>query len=123
MPRYIDSYVHKNVIGVLIELSCREVTNTRTEDLRHLANDLAKQIVATTPMANDDAAATADVDEFTRRRLKKNARISFAVSALLEQPFFKDPRQTVAQVIREVSEKLGDEIRVVRFARFQADKH
>jgi elongation factor Ts len=89
----IHSYIHGNRrIGVLVELQCETDFVARNKDFQSLANDLAMQIAAANP---------ADPP------------------ALLAQPFVKDETQTVGEVVKAVIAKLGENIQVKRFIRYE----
>lgn len=102
----VESYVHGGGrIGVLVEVGCESDFVARTPDFRELSHDLAMQIAACAPEAifPDEVAAGNDGDG----------------ACLLLQPFIKDPQRTVEDVICEVIARVGENIRVNRFARFE----
>ncbi len=89
----IDSYIHSNQkIGVLLELGCETDFVARNECFKALAHDLCLHILATSP---------ADCEE------------------LLGQPFVKKPEQTVQNLIHEAIGKLGENIKIGNFIRFE----
>jgi len=92
--RFIESYVHNNGIGVLVELGISDSVAVRSEAFGRLAKDLALQIAAMAP---------ASVEE------------------LLEHPFVKDPGITVSQQITRTADELREKIGVLRFVRWVAD--
>jgi elongation factor Ts len=100
----IESYVHGGGrIGVLVEVDCETDFVARTPDFRELAHDLAMQIAACAPEAiSPDETSDGNDDAY-----------------LLLQPFIKDPQKTVQDVICEVIARVGENIRVRRFARFE----
>ncbi|MBI4058485.1 translation elongation factor Ts [Candidatus Gottesmanbacteria bacterium] len=88
----VESYVHAGgKIGVLVEVNCETDFVARTEDFRKLAHELAMQVSAMNP---------------------KN------VEELLKQPYIRDPKVTVKDLVKEATYKLGENIRVTRFSRF-----
>ena len=110
--RFIESYVHGNKIGVLVELETVDDFATRTDEFRDLARDIAIQIAASDPTSIDgqgldDAASNLD-------------RTGSAENTLISQPFVKEPDRTVADRIKDVEDQLCVRIRVVRFVRFAA---
>ena len=131
----IEAYVHSSRIGVLVEVNCETDFVTRTEDFKSLAHDIAMHIAASAPefvSVEDVPAEERDrvTTEFTEKvkaegkpenmvpqivegMLKKH----FAEKALLEQPFIKNPDQTVGQYVKEHVAKLGENIVVRRFSR------
>ena len=133
----IGSYVHTNgKIGVLVEVQCETDFVSRNEAFQQLARDLAMHIAAANPLAIDETGIAADVvdreravyleqvknegkpanihDKIVEGKLKK----FFAENTLLQQPFVKNPDQTIQQLITEVSGKTGENIVVRRFARY-----
>ncbi len=92
--RYIESYVHKNRVGVLLELEAEADSAGQSDEFHQLAKDLVLQV----------AAGKAK-----------------SPSELLEQRFVKDQEQRVSHRVYVVSTKLNTPIRITRFARYDAD--
>lgn len=88
----LESYIHNNRIGVLLELRAETDFAVRSDALRMLARELAMQIAAL------DAAS---------------------VAALLEQPYIKDESLMVAQLIKNTIAQVGENIQVERFCRYE----
>jgi elongation factor Ts len=131
----IGSYVHDGRIGVLVEVNCETDFVAKTDEFKELAKDLSLHIAASAPefVSTDDVPADAKAKaetEFTEKAkaegkpdnmvgqivqgmLKKH----FAEKALLDQPFVKNPDQTVGDVVKEANAKLGENIVVRRFSR------
>jgi elongation factor Ts len=131
----VDAYVHSGRIGVLVEINCETDFVTRTDDFKALAHDVAMHIAASAPefVSIDEVPAEARAKaeaEFTEKvqnegkpenmvpqivagMLKKH----FAEKCLLDQPFIKNPDQTVGQYLKENIAKLGENIVVRRFNR------
>ena len=102
----IEAYVHTGGrIGALIEVNCETDFVARTEEFKQLAHDLAMQVTATAPrfIYADEAPEGEDPTE----------------DCLLVQPFIKEPGKRVQDIIAEAKAKLGENIRVRRFARFE----
>ena len=115
----VEPYIHGGGrIASLVEVNCETDFVARTPDFRELAHDLAMQVAATSPTyvslddVPDDAWATLE-SEFGSREQAATAVV------LLEQPFIKDPKRTIRDVVREQIAKLGENIVVRRFARFE----
>lgn len=90
----VASYIHSNgTLGAIIELRSETDFVAKNQDFRDFAGELAMQVAATGP---------ATVEE------------------LLEQPFIKEPNQTVGDLVRSNTQKFGERIEVGRFARFDA---
>jgi elongation factor Ts len=115
----VEPYIHAGGrIGAIVELNCETDFVARTDDFRALAHDLAMQVAATSPryVSEDDIPqgdSAALEDEFGDRK-----RALEAVS-LLDQPFIKDPKVSVRDLVKQQIGKLGENIVVRRFARFE----
>ncbi len=134
----VYSYIHTNKkVGALVQLACETDFVAKNEVFLELANDIAMQIVATNPKAINpediDDAFIQKEKEIWREQLKtegkpedkiemilvnkeKSARDEFALS---KQPFVKDNERTVEALVKEYISKLGENIKIVRFARFE----
>lgn len=89
----IDSYIHQNGrVGVLLEISCETDFVARTEDFKKLSREVAMQVAAMQPK---------DVD------------------VLLKQEYIRDPSKTIEVLVKETIAKLGENITVKRFERFE----
>jgi len=102
----IEAYVHTGGrLGALVEVNCETDFVARTEEFKRLAHDLAMQVAATAPrfISADEAPEGEDPTE----------------DCLLVQPFIKEPEKRVQDIIAEAKAKLGENIRVRRFARFE----
>ena len=103
----IDAYIHAGGrIGSMVELNCESDFVARTDDFRTLAHDLAMQVAATSPRYVRPEDAPADVE-------------NKAEVCLLLQPFIKDPSRTIQDLVKEHIAKLGENIVVRRFVRFE----
>jgi elongation factor Ts len=104
----IETYVHHTKhIGALVELNCETDFVARTAEFKELAHDLAMQIAATSP-------------RFIRsEEIPPDAEPEPQSVCLLSQPFIKDPTRTVQEIIAETIAKVGENIKVRRFARFE----
>jgi elongation factor Ts len=97
----IDSYIHSTgTVGVLLEIACETDFVAKNEEFKALAHDIAMHICAMAPTSinNEDAAGEE--------------------TALMKQPFIKDPAQTIEQKINSFIQKTGENTRVMRFARY-----
>lgn len=89
----VETYVHNDKrLGAILELGCETDFVARTEDFKKLAHDLCLQVVAARPESVDQ---------------------------LLDQEFIKDTSKTVKDVITEAIAKLGENIVVRRFERYE----
>ncbi len=89
----IDSYIHSNgKIGVLVELRCETDFVARTDDFKHLAHEIALQVAAMNP---------------------KN------VPDLLKSASIRDPKVTVADLVKQAIAKVGENIAIAKFTRME----
>ena len=105
----VDSYIHAGGrIGVLVELNCETDFVANTEDFRGLARNIAMQVAAMNPLviAPDD-------------RVHHEVEGSDEEVCLLSQPFIKDPKLTIGDLVKETIAKTGENVRVRRFVRFE----
>jgi elongation factor Ts len=134
----VGSYIHGGgKIGVLVEVNCETDFVARTEPFQELIRDIAMHIAAAEPRAVRREEVTQDLLDrekaiFTEMALAsgKPANVVekivagkmekyFSEFVLLEQPFVKNPDQTVAQLIAERVGKIGENIQVRRFVRYK----
>ncbi|HEX5441795.1 MAG TPA: hypothetical protein VFW76_12975, partial [Ktedonobacterales bacterium] len=132
----IESYIHHGGnLGVLLELNCSTDFVARSEAFRTLARELALQIAGTNPQY----VAMSDIPESVmaeaREKLMNDAEVQkrpehlreqivegklkkqFTDQVLLEQPWVKDDKITVAKLVDDVIRKTGENVVVRRFAR------
>ena len=131
-------YIHPgDKLGVLLEINCETDFVANTEDFKELSKDIAMHIAASNPMSvnreeipNDILIREKDIyadqarqsgkpediiEKMTEGRLNK----FYQENVLMEQTFVKDPDKTVSDLITETVAKLGENILVSRFSRFQ----
>ena|SRR3712207_5195278 len=115
----IDTYIHAGGrIAAMVELNCETDFVARTDDFRSLAHEIAMQVAATNPAwvntedVPEDALATG-VKEFGDEKRFHEATV------LLAQPFIKDSRRTVGELVQGAIGKLGENIVVRRAVRFE----
>jgi elongation factor Ts len=115
----IEPYIHGGGrIGALVEVNCETDFVARTPDFRALAHDLAMQVAATSPRyVSGEEIAESDWPELEREFGGQEQAAAAVV--LLDQPFIKDPKRTIRDVVREQIAKLGENIVVRRFSRFE----
>lgn len=105
----IQSYIHSNgLMGALVQLASETDFVSNNPEFRTLANDIAMQVVATSPAylkADEATAAGASAEE-----------------ALLSQPFIKNGDITVQGLIDGAIQKFGEKVELVRFVRFEIGK-
>src|SRR5712692_9086018 len=92
----VGTYVHGGRIGVLVEVNCETDFVARTDAFRTLAHDVALQVASMNPQYVDES----EIPEGTEG--------SKAGLALLSQPFIRDPKRTIAELVTEVSRTTGE---------------
>jgi elongation factor Ts len=134
----IMSYIHPpGRIGVLVELNCETDFVARTDDFKTLAREIAMHIASAAPLAVDKDGVPADAVERERRIAEEQVRASgkpdhlvakivegkleafYKQVALLSQPWIREDKKTIGDLIKEASSKLGENLQVRRFVRFQ----
>jgi elongation factor Ts len=134
----IGSYVHFNgKVAVMVELNCETDFVARTDDFQGLAKDVALHVASMRPMAVTKEDMPQDLVEAEREVFRGQAAESgkpeqvwdkivegrlrkfYEENVLLEQPFVKEDKKTVGDVVKEASGKLGENIVVKRFVRFE----
>ena len=133
----ISSYIHMDKLGVLVEVNCETDFVARTEDFKNLVKDIAMQVAASNPLyvSRDDVPAeiiekereiyraqvTNKPPQVVEKIVEGKLEKFYSDMCLLDQIFIKDPEQTlkISNLITEKVAKLGENIVVRRFARFQ----
>ncbi len=134
----VDSYVHSNKkVGVLIELNCETDFVAKSDDFKNLAHELCLQIAGMKPLflAKEDipekfldgerriyeeqvknsGKPKKITDQIVEGKLEKyKEQVS-----LLSQPWVKDQSRTVGELLEEYIAKLGENISIKRFARYE----
>lgn len=132
------SYIHPGAkLGVLLELNCETDFVAKTEDFTNLGNDIAMHIAATDPLAvsvedisieivekekeiySDQAKKTNKPAEIIEKMVEGRLKKFYKENVLIEQDFVKDPNKTIKDIITDTVGKLGENIVVSRFKRFQ----
>ncbi|MEK7822201.1 MAG: elongation factor Ts, partial [Planctomycetota bacterium] len=132
----IGSYIHFNgKVGVLLELNCESDFVARNEVVEQLMKDLCMQVAAASPLAvsREDVpqeeverqkevfkkVATDKPPQIQEKIIQGKLESFYKEKCLLDQPFIKDDTQTIKDVINICVAKVGENIRVRRFARFE----
>ncbi len=113
----IEAYIHTgSKIGVLLEVNCETDFVARNEDFTRLTKDLALQIAAADPRY----VGPQDVPQDEMKDLDdKGKKEYFKSNVFLYQPFIRDEKITVQDLVTQAIAKLGENIVVRRFARFK----
>jgi elongation factor Ts len=134
----VVSYIHHNAqVGVLLELNCETDFVARNEAFQTLAREIALHIASADPVgvraediapeviererriAEEQVAAEGKPEQVRAKIVEGKIKKFIAERTLLEQPFIRDDKVTVGDMIKEASGKLGEAVSVRRFARFQ----
>lgn len=105
-------------LGALVEVNCETDFVARTDDFRELAHDLAMQVAATSPVYVSAEEVLPEAWVELEREYGDRDKAAAAV-VLLDQPFIKDAKLTIRDIVRDRIAKLGENIVVRRFARFE----
>lgn len=104
----VEAYIHAGGrLGALVEVDCETDFVARTAEMKELAHALAMQVAA--------MPSTSYVD---RSEMPEDETRSPEEICLVDQSYIRDPSRTVADVIQEMAAKVGENVRVRRFARF-----
>lgn len=133
----VESYIHAGGrVGALVEVNCETDFVARTETFKELAHHIAMQVAAANPLylrAEDvPGSELAHEREVYRELLRKEGKPEemiekiaesklqkyFSEVCLYNQPFIKDDKKTVEQVVKEAVATVGENIQVKRFCRF-----
>ena len=134
----IGSYIHSTgKIGVMVEIKCETDFVARTEAFQEFAKNIAMQIAAAAPLALDakslDPALVEREREVYRRKAGEEGKPAAIVEkiaegavqkyykevCLLEQPFIKDDKKTVQDLLNETIAAIGENMVIGRFVRMQ----
>ena len=134
----IGSYIHMGgKIGVLVEVNCETDFVARTEAFQSLVKEVAMHIAAADPkwVRREDVSPEAIEKEKSiyRAQMENSGKPAnvldkiiegklgsfYSQFVLLDQPFVRDDKMTVAQLIAEATAKTGENITIGRFARFR----
>lgn len=131
----VGTYNHDNRIGVVVELNCETDFVARNEIFQALLKDIAMHVAASNPVYVSAEDIPADVREAKKQELLASDSLAgkpeemkdkivegqlgkyFAELCLLEQPFIKEPDQTVGAYVKDHIARLGENIVVRRFSR------
>ena len=134
----VVSYIHHNQqVGVLLELNSETDFVARNEAFGQLARDIALHVASADPLgvnpedvpaellererriAEEQVAAEGKPEQIRAKIVEGKLKKFVAERTLLEQPYVRNDKITVGELIKEASARLGEAISVRRFARFQ----
>jgi elongation factor Ts len=104
----VEAYIHTGGrIGAIVELNCETDFVARTDEFKKLAHELAMQVAACEPQC------------ISPEEIPKEADAEAQSACLLLQPYIRDPNKTIQDLINDTIAKLGENIKIARFARFE----
>jgi elongation factor Ts len=134
----IETYIHAGgKLGVMVELNCETDFVAKTDDFREFARDVAMHIAAANPVSLTREDVPSEIVERERQIYVQQALDSgkpanivekmvtgkidrfLAEVCLLEQQFVKNPEKTIQDMLTELVGKMGENVSIRRFARFQ----
>lgn len=131
----VGSYIHHNgLVGVLVEVNCETDFVARGDDFQAFVKDLGQHIAAANPLYLKPEEVPAEVLDKEREIIKAQIKGKpdnivdkivegklnkyYQETCLLQQAFVKDDSKTIDQLLRELIGKLGENMKIRRFARF-----
>lgn len=133
----VEAYVHGERIGVVVEVNCETDFVARTDDFKSFAHDVALHIAASSPryISKDDVteADLAKEEELIRAELKEEGKPDDMIDkivdgklkkfyeevCLLQQPYVKNPDQSVEEYLKEMIAKLGENMVIRQMSRIE----
>jgi elongation factor Ts len=132
----VESYIHLGgKVGVLIEVNCETDFVAKTDDFKGFCRDLCLQIAAASPIVVNresvdpelvakekeiaEAQAAGKPPPAVQKIVEGKLDKFYSTICLLDQPFVKNPDQTIQELLTAMIHKLGENIIVNRFVRFQ----
>ncbi|MFC1807375.1 translation elongation factor Ts [Candidatus Omnitrophota bacterium] len=132
----VASYIHlNNKVGVLIEVNCETDFVARNEEFKNFVKDLTMQVAASSPIFLHKEEVTEEIIQKEKdiiRELNKNkppqaldkiveGKINsyYQDNCLMEQPFVKDPKVFIKDLLNDIISKTGENIIIKRFVRYQ----
>lgn len=135
----VEAYVHSaggvSKRGALVELNCESDFVAKTDDFRNLAREIAMHVVGASPqyvrredvpleVVEREKAVYRDQvagkpEAIVEKILAGKLDAFYAKVCLLEQPWIREDKKTVGQLVAEAVARLGENVNVARFARFE----
>jgi elongation factor Ts len=134
----VEAYIHAGAkLGVLVEVNCETDFVARTNEFQTFCHDVAMQIAAANPKWVSRADVPEDIldeqknairaemageskpEHVMDRIIEGKLRKFYEENCLLDQQFIRDEDKTIQQLLTETIAKLGENILIARFARFQ----
>ena len=133
----VESYIHNNRIGVLIEVNTETDFVAKNEDFREFVRDMAMQVAAVNPkyvtrdevpqeeldhersVLKEQALNEGKPEHIVEKMVEGRLEKFYKEIVLLDQPFIKDGDKTVNELLTELIAKIGEKISIRRFCRYE----
>ena len=133
----VEAYIHGGRIGVLVEVNSETDFVAKTDEFKDFVKDIAMQIAASSPkyVSRDEVPeeiVNHEKEVLTQQAMNEGKPQNIAEKmvegriekfykeiVLLEQPFIKDPDKTIETLLKEKIAKIGENIKIRRFVRFE----
>jgi len=114
----IETYIHQgSKLGVMVEINCETDFVAQTDDFKRFSKDVAMHIAAVNPKYVKREDVPADIV-----KEQKDPEPFYKEVCLLEQPFVRDPSQTIQANIHSLISKTGENIFISRFVRYKINE-
>jgi elongation factor Ts len=115
----IETYVHAGGrIASMIEINCETDFVARTPDFKAVAREVAMQVAAMNPKYLTEDEVPADAWAELEAEYGDHKKAVEAV-CLYNQAFIRDPKLSINELVRQAVAKLGENVQITRFARFE----
>lgn len=134
----IQSYIHMGgKIGVLVEVNCESDFVAKTDDFQEFTKNIAMHIAATNPVGivpedvseeimdrekkiyREQAIEMGKPENMVEKIIEGKAKKFYKEACLMNQPYVRDPNITIADFLNDIIAKIGENIKIKRFSRFQ----
>jgi|BioPla2DNA2_1021312.scaffolds.fasta_scaffold11245_2 elongation factor Ts len=133
----VDAYIHGGRIGVLVEVNSETDFVAKTDEFKEFVKDIAMQIAASNPkyvsreevpedvLAHEKEVLTLQAknegkpDHIAEKMVEGRIEKFYEQICLLDQPFIKDPDKKVKDLLNEKISKIGENLKIRRFVRFE----
>jgi elongation factor Ts len=133
----VEAYVHGSRIGSMVEVNCETDFVARTDDFKNLVHDIAMHVAASNPLYVSSDQIPAEVREAKAAEFTEKVKAEgkpdniapkivegmlskyFAEQCLMDQPFIKNPDETIGDLVKNHIAKLGENIVVRRVVRYE----
>lgn len=114
----IEAYIHQGAkIGVIVEVNCETDFVAKNEDFCAFTRDVAMQIAASSPKY----VKKEDIPEDVLSQ-EKDPETFIKENCLMEQPFVKDPKKSIRDLVNELIASMGENIFIGRFIRYKVNE-